>query len=112
MRWVVALDWMQTRPGASRRTLARFGTVWLATKLTFETLGTDVSHGNTVANPSPVGSVTVTLATMADAPAGTPPRPVTCRTRVCPAACLPVGAPFPTLVSRIRDGLSGVYRAG
>src|SRR5258706_63997 len=99
---------MQTRPWASRRTLTRFGTVCPATKFRFDAFGNDASHGYTVANPAPPGWVTVTFATTAVAPDGTPPRPVTCSVKVCPPASFPVGAPFPTRVSRIRDGVTGV----
>ena len=56
-----------------------------------------------------VAPVSVTLATTALAPLGTPPLPVTCTVRVPPEArVLPLqGVAFALLVSQMRDGGSG-----
>ena len=54
---------MSMIPDGGTFTITRFGTVWLATKLRFETSGVAASWGYTVRNPGEVGSVTVTFIT-------------------------------------------------
>src|SRR5665647_201757 len=96
---------MATLPFVPTGAMTRFGTVWAATKFRFDVPGRDVPSPYTVMYPALVAAVTVTFSATADTPeAGTPPRPVTCRCTVPPAATTPLAAPTPARVSNKRVG--------
>lgn len=90
-------------------TLTRFGTVWPGTTLRFDASGMPTPAGHTVTWLVAVGPTAVTLSTTADTPvAGTPPRPVTCRSIDEPPLTLPAApVPVPSRVSRRRAGVTG-----
>src|SRR5436305_1973931 len=97
-------------PSGASFTVSRLLIVWPAAKLTLAGLGRGWSDGHSVRYARAVGPVTATFNTTAPAPLeGTPPRPATCNTATPPAQTGAVGAPLPVRVSRIRDGVNGVY---
>ena len=82
--------------------------VWPATKLRFEANGCARSEGQTVTNPEPDGSVTVTFNVTATGPeSGTGARPRICKLRDSPAPKL--NPPRPVRVSIKRVGVTGAY---
>src|SRR5690349_11292288 len=106
-----ALTTKLTVPVELTPTVTRLGTVWPTTKLRFDAVGGVVPLGHTVTWLGTVGLVTVTFITTADTrpAAGTPPRPLTCRVRDCPAVKGVAGVPLPVRESMSRAGVSGKY---
>src|SRR6267378_7646266 len=102
---------MLTLPPVPIPTITRFGIVSLALKFKVEAFGVVTPVGNTVRKPAELGLVAVTFKTTAATPVdGTPPRPVTCRSSVWPAASFAIGPGLVVLVSSNRDGTKGLKR--
>src|SRR5450631_2392412 len=96
-------------PPAPTGTIARFATVWPGAKMRVGVAGRVDPVGYSVTYPALVGPTRVVLITTAETPvAGTPPRPVTCRSAMPPGPSEP--APERLRKSRIRAGSTGLKR--
>src|SRR4051812_2595444 len=93
-------------------TITRFGTVCPATKLRFDTNGSETSGGYTVRNPSAAGSVAVTFSTTDAMPVtGRPTVPGRRVSSEKPAPILPGGGKgLEDRVSMRRTGVTGTKR--
>src|SRR5204862_377874 len=80
-------------------TVTRLGAISPGAKLRFDASGWARPDGHTVRNDGADGSTAVTLSSTPDTPlAGTPPTPVTSRSRVSPAVNFACGPPVPSRV--------------
>ncbi len=84
----------QTFPPAPTLTMTRLATVEPVEKFMFDAFGGGYPHGNTLTNPRPCASVTVTFKTTAAASVATPARPATTTSVTDPAGRNPI--PFAT----------------
>src|SRR5690242_6688948 len=105
----------QMLPPAPILTIAALATVCPAAKLRLDASGGSMPHGYAVTKPGASGSVTVTLITTVDAPAGTPPRPMTVTASTVQVGCTPAPTNCPSMVvepmrvSSKRPGSTATY---
>src|SRR5262245_46353662 len=100
-----------TLPPLPSCTTTRFGIVSPVTKFKFDANGRRSAERRVGKKRCAGGFVNVTFRTTAVAPAGTPPRPVTCKSNDAPPPNGATGAPFPDRVSNTRAGTNGKYDA-